>query len=165
MSKEEQAKHKEETHKKFQALRKKYGINKTTRRNKKTDDDKKPEVQPEVDATKADENKDVHLNKDSKTGDDTSKSTAPEITDDSVFQFASERLGREVKSWDDFMTEKEVVKEVEVVKEKDYLTDFGKGYEKFYHDTGRSAQDYLRSMEDLSQKSEEDVIKASLAFL
>lgn len=80
------------------------------------------------------------------------------IGDDEFFNWASEKLNRKVESFEDLVEKEKVVEE----KELDYISEFSKGYDKFYKETNRSPEDYLKFQRDLSTLSKEEVIKESL---
>jgi hypothetical protein len=90
----------------------------------------------------------------------TVENTPSEFNDETALKFISEKLGREVSSFEDLVQEKEVIKEIE--KPTEYLTEFGKGYEEFFKETGRSPDEYMSLNKDVSSMSQEDVIKESL---
>lgn len=105
----------------------------------------------------------VHSNTEDKTIEDnvapvTEESPKPEITEDLFYNFASERLGREVKSIEDLVTREEVVKEVP----KEYLSNDAKAYDEYFKDTGRPLKDFLNLQRDLDSLGKDEVIKESL---
>lgn len=72
----------------------------------------------------------------------------------------SEKLDRKVSSLEDLVTEKEVEKIVE--KDREYLSEFSKGYDAFYKDTSRSPQEYLQATRDTDGIPQEQVVRENL---
>lgn len=136
---------------------------------KKTEEIKKEE--PIVEEVKAEVEEKVEDNKEVLSNTEEIKK---EIVEDKVeepivdkpeegldfWKLASEKLGREVKSQEDLIIEKEIEKVVE--KELEYGSEFSKAYDKFFKDTGRSPQEYLLANRDLSTISKEQVVRESL---
>lgn len=105
----------------------------------------------------------VHLNTEDKTIEEpaevvSEESPKLEITDDLIYGKLSERLGRDITSLDDLVVKEEVVKEVP----REYISEFGKKYEEYYKDTGRTPEDFLNLQRDIDSLSKADVIKESL---
>lgn len=84
----------------------------------------------------------------------------PKFTDEQFWAKAKEILGKDVSSKDDLIIKEEVVKEV--VTEKEYISDFSKGYDTYFKETGGTPKDYLMLQRDISSLSKEEVIKESL---
>lgn len=84
----------------------------------------------------------------------------PSISEDDVFKFLSGRLEKDVTSFDDLITIKEVEKEV--VKPLDYLSEDAKAYDEYYKETGRPLKDYLNLKRDVDSLSKDEVIKETL---
>ena len=81
----------------------------------------------------------------------------PSVLDDETFlKFASEKLGKKLEKWEDLI-EKETVE-----KEREYISTFSEGYDKYHKETGRSPQDYLKLQRDLTTLPKDEVIKESL---
>ncbi len=128
------------------------------------EDKNQEEVQPQETQEKEVEQEEVLSNtEENTTGEEPVEPTEQptvEITDDLLFARLSEMAGKEVNSLEDLVTEKEVVKEVD--KPREYLSKFGEGYDKFFHDTGRNPEDYIALQRDVKSLSTEEVIKESL---
>lgn len=82
------------------------------------------------------------------------------FTDEDFFKYAndnfSEKLGKEIKSFDDMVRVEEQVRETQVV--PDYL----KGIDQFTKDTNRPIEDYFAYTKDWSKVSEEDRVSEYL---
>jgi len=80
-----------------------------------------------------------------------------ELKDQDVLSFLSKREGREIKSFDDLVTEKIVEKNVEYASEQLQTID------KYVRETGRSAKDWFNTQAtDFKQMSSEQLVKDDL---
>jgi len=125
------------------------------------------EPKEEIKETSVEHTEDVHSNTEEiketveeSTVADTTSDTKPEIQEDQVWKFLSEMLGKEVKTKDDLVIKEEVITE----KEREYLSEFSEKYDKYYKDTKKTPEDFLKLQRDVKQMSEEDVVKESLAM-
>lgn len=73
---------------------------------------------------------------------------------------ASKRLGREIKSDEDLVLKQEV--QVEVQKEKEYLSEFSKNYDAFYKETGGTVEQFIFANKDVNSLSPEQIVRESL---
>lgn len=78
------------------------------------------------------------------------------IKEDDVLSFISKKLGKDVKSFDDIVKEKEVVKEV--VKEPELPEDVKKFWD-FKKETGRGLQDFMRLQRDYDNTPEDQLLR------
>lgn len=110
--------------------------------------------------TSADDTKEVLKNNDNDAGDVGQKSTdePPTFTDDHGWKWASEILGKDIKSKEDLVIKEEVEKAVE----REYKTEFAKKYDEYFHETGRSEKDFIMLQRDLTDMTKEQVIKENL---
>ncbi len=140
---------------------------------KKAPVEQKEDVEPKVEQKEevvetTEENKEEVLsnteNKEEETVEEKVEETKTEETVSEAktidWEFLSETLGRKVSSVEDLVIEKEVEKTIE--KEKEYLSEFSKGYDQFYKDTGRSVDDYLLATRDVEKLTKDDVVRENL---
>ena len=80
-----------------------------------------------------------------------------QIDDSKIFEYAAQKLGREVKTWEDFVETKEVEKVVEKIVEKplDDDDDITSAYKKYKKETGRDFNDFIKLQENVENKSED----------
>ena len=99
------------------------------------------------------EEQEVHSNIENKTEEE--EEQKPLFDREAFFKYASEMLGKDVKSEEDLVIEKEE-------SELKYASEFSKGYDEYYKETKRSVEDYLSLNRDLSQLKKEDVVREIL---
>lgn len=84
-----------------------------------------------------------------------------EIGDDVIFSRLSEKMGREIKSFDDLTTEKVVEKIVE--KPLEYASEQVALIDKYIRETGRSVDDWKNTQSvDFTKMSSEDLVKGDI---
>lgn len=90
------------------------------------------------------------------------KESVPKISEDKIFPYLSEKLGVEVKSWDDLKKEKEVVKEVVKEIPLSYANDEIAGLDKYVRETGRGLNDYIKLQKDWGTVPDEKIVEEYL---
>lgn len=78
-----------------------------------------------------------------------------DISDEQLFGFLTEKVGREIKSFEDLsqVQEKEVEKEV-----RKYDSPESEAYDKYFSETGRSINDFANLKKDWSKESDESIV-------
>ena len=77
------------------------------------------------------------------------------INDDMFFKYASEKLQKEVKSFEDLVVEKE--------KTREYASEFSEKYDKFYEETKGSVENFQFVQKDIDAMEQEDLIREILS--
>ena len=111
----------------------------------------KEEVPPQVEEQKVEEK----IEDKADNGSQVSDSNQQELTDETLFKTLSEKLGRNVSSFDELTKVEEKIVEKVIEKEKEiedqeYLT-----YKKFKEETGRTFDDFMKVPKDWTQESED----------
>lgn len=84
-----------------------------------------------------------------------------QIKEEDFLKYASEHLGKEVKSFDEIVRTEVVEKEVE--KEIQTVPDYLKAYDEFYKETGgRPISDFVRATKDWSQEKDDEKVSEYL---
>nr|DAQ05502.1 MAG TPA: structural protein [Crassvirales sp.] len=82
------------------------------------------------------------------------------LPEEQVFSFLAGKVGKEIKSWEDLVVEKEVVKEVE--KPVNYASPDLEVIDKFVRETGRGVEDYFRVQKNWDDEPNDKVLKEYL---
>jgi len=132
----------------------------TAQQDNNTDGDKNPDVDPNEQqpggsgSGEGDKNPTPDPNIKNQQGEGGNVKGEPVINDDLFFKYASEKLQKEVKSFDDLVVKEEVPK---------YNSEFAEKYDKFYQETQRSVEDFLFVQKDVDAMKQEDLIRVILS--
>lgn len=80
------------------------------------------------------------------------------VGEDHIFTYLSGKAGREIKKWEDLLSEKEIVKEVPA----SYASEEVGNIDKYIKETGRSVEDYFKLQKDWSKVPDDAVVEEYL---
>jgi hypothetical protein len=104
-------------------------------------------------AEKEQEILDQHEVKEQATEEVVSQEAGDDLTDEKVLKFLGNRYGREITSFDDLVTEKEVTPE---------MPEDVSAYLKYKKETGRGIEDYVRLNRDFDSMNEDSLLREYL---
>ena len=104
-------------------------------------------------AEKEQEILDQHEAKEQATEEVVSQEAGDDLTDEKVLKFLGNRYGREITSFDDLVTEREVTPE---------MPEDVSAYLKYKKETGRGIEDYVRLNRDFDSMNEDSLLREYL---